>query len=888
MKLRRLSAISLAGSLIGLLALAAFSVVAVNLLANHMQHAERVTQVRAQVEKINVALDYVTLLRSDPHILVALSEDADRLAALVQELGHPLSTPAAIHLNELAHLARKVGELSPDSSLLHSDQQQRDSLMAVVTQMLIHRGGVTDVINTMASEQQETLYLQVMATAGALVTGALLIAVLSMFGFTVLHHRLSKPMDALEQGLRAVAAGDLGARIDIHGRDELAQLGTLFNQMVYQRQVHESELTEKEQRFRQLAENIDEVFWMTDPEKNEMLYISPAFEHIWGFSPDALYRDPDLWLQAIHPDDRDRVHQALPEQATGTYRQEYRITRPDGMERCILDRAFPIRDASGQVYRIAGVALDLTDQRQIEADLQERVKELGCIYRVLELTTDTEQETRSICADVTAVLPNGFLESGHAVARITMGQDECTSPGWEPPLERLQSPILVEGRQVGLVEVGYKASRPPPPQEREAFLAEEKVLLDSVAQHLGRMLHTRQLSQAMARSERLSAVGQLTGGVAHDFNNLLTVIIGNSELLQLRLAKEDRLRKLVDMIATAANRGAELTQRLLSVARAQALEPRVINVNELLSGMEALLQRSLGETIELNIIRESRLWPALVDPGQLENAILNLCINARDAMPKGGRLTLETARAVLDESYTVRHAEVRPGDYVLITVSDTGQGIPAELQEKVFEPFFTTKGEAKGTGLGLSTVHGFVKQSRGHISLYSEPGQGTTVRLYLPRAALNEQTVRPNPDDQHPRGGDEVILLVEDDRLVRRYAEEQLSNLGYTVLVASNGRDALAMIRENPGIDLLFTDVVMPGGMNGQELAEAARQVRPGLRVLYTSGYTGNAIVHQGHVDPGVLLLTKPYRQAELARKLREALAQPGQPTGDDPHETPT
>ncbi|HSP00921.1 MAG TPA: PAS domain-containing protein, partial [Thioalkalivibrio sp.] len=420
MKLRRLSAISLAASLIGLLGLAAFSVVAVNLLANHMQQAERVTQVRAQVEEINVALDYVTLLRSDAAILRALSKDAKRLAELIQELDHPLSNPAAIHLNELAHLARMLGELSPDTSLLHSDQQQRDTLMAVVKQVLIHRAGVTDVINTMASEQRETLYLQVMATEGALVTGALLIAVLSMFGFTVLHHRLSKPMDALEQGLRAVAAGDLDARIDIRGRDELAQLGTLFNQMVSQRQVHESELAEKEQRFRQLAENIDEVFWMTDPEKQELLYISPAFEHIWGISPDALYQDPAVWLQAIHPDDRDRVRQALPEQAAGTYREEYRITRADGMERCILDRAFPIRDASGQVYRIAGVALDLTDRRQMQADLQKRVKELGCIYRVLELTTDTQRDARSICADVTAVLPDGFLESGHAVARITM------------------------------------------------------------------------------------------------------------------------------------------------------------------------------------------------------------------------------------------------------------------------------------------------------------------------------------------------------------------------------------------------------------------------------------------------------------------------------------
>lgn len=326
------------------------------------------------------------------------------------------------------------------------------------------------------------------------------------------------------------------------------------------------------------------------------------------------------------------------------------------------------------------------------------------------------------------------------------------------------------------------------------------------------------------------------------------------------------------MIVAAAQRGAELTQQLLAFARKQALMPSAVDINLRVAAMDPLLRRTLGEHIEVELVRGAGLWPAMVDPGQFENALLNLCLNARDAMPRGGRLTLETANAALDRSYVQDHPDVTPGQYVMVAVSDTGTGIAPEHLQKVFEPFFTTKEKGKGTGLGLAMVYGFTKQSAGHISIYSEPGHGTTVKLYLPRATGPDARPAPVPPAAAPAGGAETVLVVEDDALVRRYACTELQALGYRVLDADSGAAALAVIEREPGIDLLFSDVVMPGGMSGRELADAALRRRPGLKVLYTSGYTENAIVHHGRLDAGVMLLAKPYRRSELAQAVRSAL----------------
>ena len=381
------------------------------------------------------------------------------------------------------------------------------------------------------------------------------------------------------------------------------------------------------------------------------------------------------------------------------------------------------------------------------------------------------------------------------------------------------------------------------------------------------------LEARLSQSQRLEAVGKLTGGVAHDFNNLLTVIIGSSEVLVHALTKDPQLHELASLNLAAAGRGAELTAQLLAFARRQPLEPQLVSPSLLLREMNSLLRKTLTPGIELDIVTDAGAWKTMVDPALLESAILNLAINSRDAMPEGGRLVIEVANARLDGAYAAAHSDVTEGSYVMIAVSDTGSGMPAAVSDRVFEPFFTTKKGGDNSGLGLSMVHGFIKQSGGHIKIYSEVHNGTTVRIYLPRHFGTVKNSYPQPFlDGEIRGGTERILLVEDDDLVREHVAKQLTGLGYRVATASNGDEALALFEGDRDFDLLFTDVVMPGGINGRQLAKSILTISPDLPVLFTSGYTENAIVHHGRLDSGVLLLSKPYRLSMLASKLRQAL----------------
>ncbi|NOJ46169.1 MASE4 domain-containing protein [Bradyrhizobium archetypum] len=391
---------------------------------------------------------------------------------------------------------------------------------------------------------------------------------------------------------------------------------------------------------------------------------------------------------------------------------------------------------------------------------------------------------------------------------------------------------------------------------------------------IGRDLTEKQAAEAQLRhAQKMDAVGQLTGGVAHDFNNILTVITGTIGILEEAVADQPQLAAVAKMIDEAAERGANLTKHLLAFARKQPLQPVEVDVNALVLEAAKLLHPTLGEQIEITPLLADDAWTALADPSQLTTAVLNLAINARDAMPGGGKLALETSNVYLDESYAGMHSEVTPGHYVMIAVSDTGSGIPPALLDRVFEPFFTTKEVGRGTGLGLSMVFGFVKQSGGHIKIYSEQGHGTSVKIYLPRATGLQQTAAEAQVAANLEGGNETVLVVEDDALVRRYVMTQIESLGYKTLEAANASDALRIIEGISTVDLLFTDVIMPGPMNGRQLVDEALKRRPGLKTLYTSGYTENAIVHHGRLDSGVLLLAKPYRKAELARMIRLALA---------------
>jgi len=391
----------------------------------------------------------------------------------------------------------------------------------------------------------------------------------------------------------------------------------------------------------------------------------------------------------------------------------------------------------------------------------------------------------------------------------------------------------------------------------------------------------KKAEESLRQAQKLEAVGHLTGGVAHDFNNLLTIIQGGVDMIGRQIAHlqpSPQIARIVrgkDLAMEGVRRAARLTERLLAFSRQQPLEPKVFDPNRLLAGICELLRRTVGETIDLETVLAGGIWLTEADVNQVENAILNLVLNARDAMPNGGKVTIETANCHLDDDYVRKLSEpVKVGQYVMISVSDMGTGMDRATLERAFEPFFTTKAVGKGTGLGLSQVYGFVRQSSGHVAIYSEVGQGTTVKLYLPRHLGAEESVgRRDPSASVMRSlGGETILVVEDDESLRLYTVEILTDLGYQVLAAASGPSALDILARNPAVDMMFTDVVMPGGMNGRQLADEAIKRRPGLKVLFTTGYTANAIVHHDRLDPDVELLPKPFTYEALGRKIRTLL----------------
>jgi signal transduction histidine kinase/CheY-like chemotaxis protein len=400
----------------------------------------------------------------------------------------------------------------------------------------------------------------------------------------------------------------------------------------------------------------------------------------------------------------------------------------------------------------------------------------------------------------------------------------------------------------------------------------------AVAQLRSEMTRRLAAEGALRQAQKMEAVGQLTGGIAHDFNNILTIITGNLDLAHRLVAgQQPKVERMIGTALGAVDRAASLIRRLLAFARRQPLEPAVIDVNKLVAGMSELVRRMLGETISIETVLAGGIWSCFCDANQLESALLNLVLNARDAMPDGGALTVETQNTLLDDSYADAHEEVKAGQYVMVSISDTGTGMMPEIVAQVFEPFFTTKQAGEGSGLGLSMVYGFIKQSGGHIKIYSELGQGTAVKLYLPRHFGPEQPVQAPADRAElPKGsGDHTILVVEDDPDVRDYSVHVLTDLGYQVVEAPDGAKALALLRSGRPVDLLFTDVVLPA-MNGRELARRAVELLPGLKVIFTTGYTRNAIIHSGRLDPDVVLVAKPFTPEILAKRIRAVLGDAG------------
>ncbi|TVR94324.1 MAG: PAS domain S-box protein [Wenzhouxiangellaceae bacterium] len=625
-------------------------------------------------------------------------------------------------------------------------------------------------------------------------------------------------------------------------------------------------LRTSEERFRAVARATTDVVWDHDLLSNQVWW-SDGLQAIFGYPPEEASEELDWWLQRIHPDDRDATRLSLVTaiaERRPDWNAKYRFRRSDGSYADVSDSGYLIVDSTGEPRRMVGGLKDVTESRLAQRKLAEQAELLDHVRDAIIV-----------------------IDLDHCVSYWNKGAERIY--GWNSE-EAVGQPVTdLLDPDAELYPAAFRQVLAKGRLERQWRHRRKDGTEINVRSHWGLVTDSTgeprsvmsintdisgqlELEAQLRQAQRLEAIGQLTGGVAHDFNNLLTVILGNSELLSEHLADDADFKTLADLTQAAARRGAELTNRLLAFARRQALEPESTDIVSLIKDMQPLLLRSMPESIEIRTIHAPDLWHAEIDPTQLESALLNLALNARDAMPHGGRLTIETANLSVDEDYADNQADLMPGDYVLIMVSDTGEGIPAALMDRLFEPFFTTKAKGKGTGLGLAMVYGFVKQSSGHVKVYSEVGEGTTVRIFLPRSL--REGIRPESTGQAPRalGGSERILVVEDDELVREHAQRLLRHLGYEVDTAINGDQALALLEQGKTFELLFTDVIMPGKLNGPALVKEALRIRPGLKVLYTSGYTENAIVHHGRLDKGVLLLSKPYRRLDLARKVREAL----------------
>ena len=544
---------------------------------------------------------------------------------------------------------------------------------------------------------------------------------------------------------------------------------------------------------------------------------------------------------------------------------ERRIPTEQGMRDFIVTK-FPILDEEDAVVGLGTIGTDITERKQAE----EKVRKLSQAVEqsaaqviitdaggTIEFVNPKFVEVTGYSAEEAIGKTPRILKSEHTSAKthkelwaaITSGQV------WRGELQNK--------RKDG--SLYWDSSSISPIKAPDGKITHYLSIKEDITEY---KLIEAQLRQA----QKMEVVGQLTGGVAHDFNNLLGVMMGNSERLEDEIGENENARHQLKAIQQAVDRAASLTNRLLAFSRQQTLSPRPTAVNGLVLGLEDMLQRTLGETIELQAVLGSGTCDAMIDPHQFENALINLAVNARDAMPQGGKLTIETATVTLDEAYAEQHQEVTPGDYVMVAVNDTGTGMPPEVLEKVFEPFFTTKDVGEGSGLGLSMVYGFVKQSNGHVTIFGEVGHGTTVKLYMPRS--REAVTRKDADKDTPEfaPGSERILVVEDDESVREIPATILRDHGYEVVEAADARQAVRHLKDGPPFDLLFTDIVLPGGMNGVEIAEQAIRIQPGIRVLYTTGYAENSVVHHGRLDPANTLVNKPYRRAELLEKVRAML----------------
>ncbi|MBB4189240.1 PAS domain S-box-containing protein [Sinorhizobium terangae] len=631
---------------------------------------------------------------------------------------------------------------------------------------------------------------------------------------------------------------------------------------VTKRLVAEQKSRESEELFRAVASVTADVIWDWNV-STDAIWWSDGLKAVFGHSPEESRRNLEFWKTHVHPDDRERVlrtTQVAMDRRQQTWKDDYRFLRSDGSTAHVEDSGYIIYDQQGNPVRFVGGMTDISARKEAEDKLTQQAALLD-LARDAIIVHDIDQ--RVLFWNKGAERIYGWTAEeavGRSLRELLYGGD------YNSNLRAYVAAVVATGEWSGEIAQRRRDGTRITVEARCSLMRDvdgsPRSILSINSDITARLAVEEQLRQA----QKLEAIGQLTGGLAHDFNNLLTVLLGNAEVLVDRLSDDKDLRRLAEMTWAAAQRGSELVHRLLAFARRQSLEPQVVDLNCLLDGLDALLRRTISQDIEIDVLQPADLWKALVDPAQLETAILNLCINARDAMPCGGRLMIETANISLDEHLADSNADTAPGQYVVMTISDTGTGMEPHVLARAFEPFFTTKEAGKGSGLGLSMVFGFAKQSNGHVKIHSQPGEGTTVKMYLPRAVQADKETTSSPSRSKLPRGSETILLVDDNELVRTYAATQLANLGYKLVPASNGQQALDALRGTTDIDLLFTDVVMPGRLSGLDLAQEARIIRPNLPILFTSGYADNG---QGDLGFGIHFLRKPYRASELAVKVR-------------------
>jgi PAS domain S-box-containing protein len=628
-----------------------------------------------------------------------------------------------------------------------------------------------------------------------------------------------------------------------------------------------------------------EVF-LSDGFKNRR---SPEYLKIHGLPPEAANETHEDWVRRIHPEDREKNEQAFIRAVRGDaleYCAEYRIIRPsDGEVRWIQVRSEIERDAEGRPLRLVGAHTDITERKRAELALQQLNETLE--QQVAERTRERDRLWR-VSEDFIGVadFADHWVNVNPAASAILgWGREELLempiSKLWHPddiPTTLSHRGQLIEGGRTVRFQNRYRHK-----DGTYRWLAWSSTAEQGHIYAVGRdVTAERKAGEALLRTEeqlrqaqKMEAVGQLTGGIAHDFNNLLTGVIGSLDLMQKRIGQGRfaDVERYAGLAATSANRAAALTHRLLAFARRQPLDPRPVNVNQLVQSIEDLLRRTIGETIELHIVAVAGLWATFCDPHQLESALLNLVINSRDAMPNGGKLTIETSNAPLDNLYPAEQRDLLPGQYVCLAVTDTGVGMSEEVRGRAFDPFFTTKPMGQGTGLGLSMVYGFARQSEGHVRICSKVGAGTTVKVYLPRyrGAVEGTAVTGTAEGAAKAQDGETVLVIEDEDSVRGLVVEVLHDLGYRALEARDGPSGLKVLQSRERIDLLVSDIGLPG-MNGRQVAEAARETRPDLKVLFITGYAENAAMSHGFLEPGMEMMTKPFAVDALATRIREMI----------------